>query len=458
MIGSISAILFVTGLASSTQLERINAIAPLEIRTEKEWRAFRHQLAIAQRMGIDAIATDVWWGKVEAKRDQQFDWCYYDRLVQEIKAANLHWIPIISLHQCGGNVGDDCNIPIPSWIWNHFPDIAPQSLQYVSENGNASQEVVSLWADQLVMPEYREFMEAFTQRYAEEANIIDEIQISMGAASELRYPAYNAHDNYYYPHRGYFQAYSDPAKGSFRQSTQRQYGKLSAINEAWGTNLGSIKEIQPPQQTDRFVKQHDYRETQYGRDFIDWYNQSLINHGQRMLEVAHHAFNHAFSDIPLGMKIPGIHWQIANPNTPRIAEITTGLIRTSFDFQSPATGYGYVPLLTAAKHLDPYLSRQVKLHYTAVELSNDRDSSLQAYSRAKDLVGWIAETATALEIPIAAENALQGELSNPQAWQNIKQALTRYDFSGFTALRLEQVTQKGVARKQLRQLIQKRGN
>lgn len=456
IIGSISASLFVSGLASSTQLEAVNAIGPLEIRTEKEWRAFRHQLAIAQRMGIDAIATDIWWGKVEAKGDQQFDWRYYDRLVEEIKAANLHWIPIISLHQCGGNVGDDCNIPIPSWIWTHFPNVAPQTLQYVSETGNASQEVVSLWADHLVMPEYREFMEAFRQRYADEADIIDEIQISMGSAGELRYPAYNTHDNYQYPHRGYFQAYSDPAKASFRQSILRQYGKLPAINQAWETDLTRIQQIQPPQQTDRFVKQQDYTDTQYGRDFINWYNQSLIHHGQRMLEVAHQAFDHAFSDIPLGMKIPGIHWQIANPKTPRIAEITTGLIRTNFDFQSPATGYGYVPLLTAAKHLEPYASRQVKLHYTALELSNDRDSSLQAYSRAKDLVGWIAETATALGISIAAENALQGELSNPQAWRNINQALTRYDFTAFSALRLEQVTQRGVAREQLRQLNERR--
>lgn len=434
--------LFDRGLTSAAQPKRFNALAPLEIKTESEWNEFQQQLTIAQKMGIDAIVTDVWWGNVEAQGDQQFNWQYYDRLVQEIKAANLHWIPIISLHQCGGNVGDNCDIPIPSWIWNHFPEVAPQSLKYVSEQGNTSQEVVSLWADHLILREYQEFMDAFTQRYGNEADIIDEIQISMGSAGELRYPAYNAHDDYQYPHRGYFQAYSDPAKASFRQFILRHYGKLPAVNQAWGTQLSSIQEICPPQQPTHFVKQHDYTDTQYGRDFIDWYNQSLIHHGKRMLEVAHQAFDQAFRDIPLGIKIPGIHWQIANPNTPRIAEITTGLIRTSFNFQSPATGYGYLPLLTVAKHLNSDTSRQVMLHYTAVELSNGRDSSMQAYSKAKDLLRWIAETATALEIPIAAENALQGELSNPKAWQNIKQALKHYQFYGFTALRLTQVTNR----------------
>ncbi len=442
------------GVTSPTPVKDFNAIAPLEIRTEQEWRAFRRQLAIAQGMGIDAVATDIWWGKVEAQGDQQFNWDYYDRLVAEIEAANLHWIPILSFHQCGGNVGDDCEIPIPSWIWTHFPRVFPRDLQYVSENGNASPEVVALWADPLVIPQYQEFMFAFSQRYSDQAEIIDEIQISLGSASELRYPSYNAHDDYHYPHRGYFQAYSDPAKASFQRYVRDRYGTLETVNRAWQTRLTFWQHIQPPQQPEQFVQQRDYTDTQYGRDFIDWYHQSLLHHGQQMLETAHQALRGAFSEIPLGMKIPGIHWQIAHPKTPRIAEITTGLIPTNINFQSPTTGYGYLSLLQqVANYLEPSPSREVILHYTAVELSNERDRALQAHSRAKDLVGWIATTAGELGIPLKVENALQGELNNPQAWANIDEALNRYPFSGFTALRLADVTQNSFARRQYRQLI-----
>jgi hypothetical protein len=453
LISSIALSCFLRGFASPPQLS-FNALAPLEIRNEQEWRDFEQQLVIAQQMGIDAIVTDIWWGKVEAEGDQEFNWQYYDRLVKAIQSANLHWIPLLSFHQCGGNVGDDCDIPIPSWIWKHFPDVAPQALQYISEKGNASPEVVSLWADDLVIPEYQELMVAFAQRYGDQAEMIDEIQISLGSASELRYPAYNAHDNYQYPHRGYFQAYSEPAKVAFRKEMRDRYGNLPAINQAWGSHLTTIQQIQPPQQPETFVQQRDYVDTQYGRDFIDWYNQSLINHGQRILNTAHHSLNHQFSEIPLGIKIPGIHWQIAHPKTPRIAEITTGLIPTNINFHSKSTGYGYQPLLQVAKSLEKPHSREVILHYTAIELSNGRDQNLNAYSQAKDLVGWIAQTATKLGITLKGENALSGELNNPQAWENIYHALNRYQFSGFTALRLEEVTQKPFPRQKYRQLIQ----
>ncbi len=454
LLAAVTLNLCLRDITFAKDIKDFNALAPLDLQTEPEWGDFKRLLAIAQQMGIDAIATDIWWGKVEKQGDQQFNWEYYDRLVQAIAAADLHWIPLLSFHQCGGNVGDHCDIPIPDWIWTHFSTVTPEMLQYVSENGNASSEVVSLWVDQWVMPEYEEFMLAFLQRYGKRADIIDEIQISLGSAGELRYPAYNAHDNYQYPHRGYFQAYSTPAQVSFRKFVRDQYGSLTEINQKWNTNLTAFAQIQPPQELVSFVEKRHYLNTQYGKDFINWYNQSLIDHGQRILQLADQTLTEEFSEIPLGIKIPGIHWQIAHPKTPRIAEITTGLIPSSIPVQKPVTGYGYMPLLEVAHALD-VSSREVILHYTAVELSNERDQHLQANSRAKELVGWIATTASDLEIPIKAENALQGELNNPQAWKNINTALRDYQFSGFTALRLAHVTEQPFARRQYRNLIQK---
>jgi len=95
------------------------------------------------------------------------------------------------------------------------------------------------------------------------------------------------------------------------------------------------------------------------------------------------------------------------------------------------------------------------LHYTAVELSNGRDRAFKANSRAKDLVGWVATAANQLGISLKAENALRGELKNPQAWKNINEALDQYKFSGFTALRLAEVTKRSFPSQQYRKLIQK---
>ena len=436
--------------ATAGKLKTANAIGPLEIKTEAEWQAFQRQLQIAKKMGVDAIATDIWWGKVENQGDNKFDWSYYDRMVAAIENAGLKWAPIMSFHQCGTNVGDVCNQPIPKWIWRHFPGVKSTDLKYKSELGNYSQEVVSLWADDLVMEEYREFMEAFERRYANKAKIIEEINISTGTAGELRYPSYNIHDKWKYPHRGYFQAYSQPAIKSFQSYIIKKYGNINAVNQAWQNQLSRVEQIQPPSNAEQFIQGKDYEDTQYGKDFIDWYNQSLIDHGKRMLAIADQAFDGAFANIPFGMKIPGIHWQISHPRTPRIAEITTGLIRTSIDYDKDSTARGYAPLIGVWNHLK---NRQVILHFTALEMSNGIDKEVNANSRAKDLVAWVANGAASQGVPIKGENALQANIKNEGAWKNIADAFQNLAYNGFSALRLAEIADDAVANRGYSNLI-----
>lgn len=132
-------------------------------------------------MGVNAVSLDVWWGRVERAGDNRFDWDDYDRVVAAIEEADLDWVPILSFHQRGGNVGDSCDIPIPAWIWDHFQDqsVTKEALQYRSERDNASGEVVSIWQDGIVIPQYREFMKAFQSHFAAKAGMTE---IRAGAA------------------------------------------------------------------------------------------------------------------------------------------------------------------------------------------------------------------------------------------------------------------------------------
>ncbi len=441
-------------LAFAGALETANVIGPLRIE-DHQWPNIRRQLSVAKQLGVDAVSTDVWWGKVEGAGDQQFDWSFYDRLVGEIEAAGLRWVPILSFHKCGTNVGDDCFEPIPAWIWTHFPGTPGDHLKYQSENGNTSVEVVTLWADDLVMPEYREFMEAFEDHFGEKAAIIDEINISTGTAGELRYPSYNAHDSYQYPHRGYFQAYGPRAVAAFRDYVLARYGNLAGVNQAWGTRLSDVGEIGPPGDADGFVQRKDYVNTEYGRTFVDFLNQALIDHGIRMIDTADAAFNDDFAEIAFGLKIPGIHWRINDPDTPRIAEITTGLIRTSIDFQSDATARGYAPLIGVWSHYNDH-PRGVVLHFTALELANGRDTNLNAHSAAEDLVGWVAAGAAAQGVEIKGENALQAEIRHDGGWDRIEAAFRDHAYTGFSALRLAEIADHPVARERYRQMIENR--
>ena len=118
-----------------------------------------------------------------------------------------------------------------------------------------------------------------------------------------------------------------------------------------------------------FVDQNDYQDTAYGMDFITWYNNSLVCHGKRMLLAADKAFNGPMKSIPLGIKIPGIHWQMKCTATPRIAEIAAGLVDTKSNLDTSAAArddaYGYKKILDMIAEVKREIKREIILHFTA---------------------------------------------------------------------------------------------
>lgn len=403
------------------------AMAPLYV---SDWSSFESQLDTAKSMGIEAISVDVWWGDVEENGDQQFDWSYYDTIFGKIRNAGLDIVPIMSFHQCGGNVGDDYTSYLPSWIWTHFSGVSSDNLKYRSETGAYSTEYVSLWGDDYVIDEYIEFMDAFETQYGDMASDIDELNISGGPSGELRYPSYNSHDWGGYPNRGTLQCYGDLAISDFRTEILAKYGSLSSVNSAWGISLASVDKINVPDDSVFFFDNYDYNNIQYGKDFIDWYNQSLSDHGKRLINAAKTAFNNEFSSIELGMKIPGIHWRMGDPDYPRLAEITAGLIQTSVDYENSSTGHGYNNIVSTFTGNN----RQVNLHFTCLEMGNENWSP--AYSKAKDLVFWVASAADSQGVTIKGENALSGGVTTNFGWDQIENAFKWTSYSGLTVLRL----------------------
>ncbi len=428
-----------------------NVMAPLLVEDRAE---FRRQLAVAKHIGVDGVSVDVWWGLVEKSADQQFNWQYYDDIFADITAAGLNIIPIMAFHQCGGNVGDDCDIPLPTWIWQHYvaQGLSSDDLQYKSEFGNHSVETVSLWADTRVTQQYVEFMQAFASRYAALAGNITEINISMGPAGELRYPSYNSHDmgRTAYPSRGGFQAYSSLAIADFRQAMQQKYRQLAVLNTAWQTRLTGFEQIMPPADGDVFIQSGAHSNTQYGRDFIAWYHQALLAHGARMLDSALLAFDGSMANIELGFKIPGIHWKIAAPdNSQRSAELAAGLITTAEPY-SVENGFGYHSIIGLAARYNS-AARPVVLHFTALEMI-DKPTAAD-YSMAQSLVHWVGAEAARQQVAVKGENALAAGVTQPAGWDNMATALAGGHYSGLTVLRINQVTDGDVGQQRYQQLI-----
>ncbi|OHX67475.1 family 14 glycosylhydrolase [Flammeovirga pacifica] len=421
-------------------------MGPLHVKThnarrlleDRDWQTVSKQLDRMRDIGVSAVSIDIWWGLVEGSQSNVFDWSYYDNMVKLIESKGLNWVPILSFHQAGGNVNDDFTQMIPLWLWGKIVEENDtletiEDLQYVSETGDVSVEYVSLWADTFVVPYYRRFMEAFKQRYKKYAWMTDEINVSLGPAGELRYPSYNSHDWGDYPNRGTLQCYSRLAKDDFQRYILKAYRSLDYVNELWQTKYEDVTDIQMPEAEELF-KNNNYSTSRIGIDFFNWYNQCLADHGNRVLRVAMDTFNDDdFRTIPIGFKMPGIHWNISDPNQPRVAEITAGLI-------APYPGIGavdrgeYKDMLK--KIIDKDFKERTVLHFTCLEKMN---KDWEGYSRAEDLVMWFSNSAKELDIQVMGENALYHELYSATGWEQIEKALTRANtsYSGITILRMQ---------------------
>lgn len=386
-------------------------MAPLEKITD--WTAFKNKLITLKNNGVYGITTDVWWGDVESKGDNQFDWSYYKTYADTVRNSGLKWVPIISTHQCGGNVGDSVNIPIPSWLWNK--DTA-DNMQFKDEAGNLDKEALSPWWSGTTK-QYDELYSSFASNFSGYKDTIAKIYLSGGPAGELRFPSYNASLGWSYPGRGYLQCYSGAAKTDFQNTMKTKYGTIAVLNNAWGTSLTDFTQISPPSDGNNFFTS-GYKST-YGKDFLTWYQSTLSKHLSNIAAKAHSDFDSVFN-VRIGAKVSGVHWLMNSPSMPHAAEYCAGY-------------YDYNTLL------DQFKASDVDLTFTCLEMDDSNANISPYYSAPKTLVAKVANLANSKGIRHFGENALSIS-NNNQAYQNIAEMLFNYNFSGFTLLRLSNVT------------------
>jgi beta-amylase len=381
-------------------------MAPLTKITD--WNAFRNQLVTLKNNNVYAITTDVWWGDVEQSGDNVFDWSYYKTYADTVRAAGLKWVPIISTHQCGGNVGDDCNIKLPNWLWSKG---TADQMTMKSETGYNNYETLSPWWSGTAT-QYDELYSSFASNFSGYKDIIAKIYLSGGPAGELRYPSYNFADGWSYPSRGKLQAYTETAKQDFRNAMQTKYGTIGALNTAWGTTLTGFSQISPPTDGDNFFT-NGYK-SNYGKDFLTWYQGVLEKHIKAIGAKAHARFDSVFG-VAVGAKISGVHWLMNHPTMPHAAEYGAGY-------------YNYSTLLDAFK------SANLDLTFTCLEMTDSQAYTSPYYSAPKSLVTQVASLAQQKGIRINGENALS--IGDASQYQNVTEMLFNYNFVGFTLLRM----------------------
>ncbi|MBF0422573.1 MAG: family 14 glycosylhydrolase [Magnetococcales bacterium] len=491
-------------------------MAPLKLKNH-EWEDFKSLLKEAKDIGVEAVTVDMWWGHVMKERGQP-DWKYYKDLFNVICMHGLRIVPIFSMHHGGGSVGDgDLNEPIPRWVYDDLSreaGLRPDDLRYISEKGRVHSDAVPVWATTgahgpIVLEAMADFFRAFTkeeyfQRLAQN-RCFPELNISLGPAGELRYPSYNLKhadglpqsDEWSYPHRGFFQCYGDLAQRSFRDWAKkrledRRRQNLQDAEDYWVSHFVNdahpadpFHQIRPPggekpadgqARADDFVSHSPWlspnkHERQYAEDFITWYNECLITHGYAIMTKADSCLAEgAFREIPLGMKIPGVHWQWRCTDVPRMAEMTAGLIPLrlgvvrSRDDQAPdgmrwledgqypiETGYDNIFNMVRKLKASFASGRDVTVYFTALEMDDDWDDcgsqDDHKTSRARTLVRCAAKAAQGTihqqPVTLRGENALSRISSDGDPdtdWREIACAFEVGRFTGFTLLRLDKQT------------------
>lgn len=438
--------------------------------SQEAWRKFKRHLKEMSRLGVEAVTTDLWWGLIETAPGV-FDWTYYDKLAKTIIEAGLEWIPILSFHRCGGNIGDTVHVPINNWVWNELKQITlvkdVRDLKFVSEQDNTSDEFISFWMTRHALPLYERVMRAFQAHYAKLADHIAEINVSLGPAGELRYPSYNSHDDGTdYPARGALQCYSQPAYESFFVWALGKYGNVHGLDRAWGTNIAGGQEVRPPSNPAEFYQRGDHWDIQYGRDFFEWYSSSLIDHGRLMLRLALSVFgadDSPLAGIDIGAKVPGVHWRTGKREGDRVvlgdrlAELAAGLLRTGInDWDHDDQGRGYRPLIKLLAELQDNPNTRVVLHFTCLEMP-DGEGGPEANSVARTLVTWVGAEADRQGVPVKGENAVWWNLPLHNAWRLMRSHLAvpsqEEHYEGLTILRMGNVAENDVANEEMARTI-----
>mmetsp|Transcript_14462 Transcript_14462/g.23927 ORF Transcript_14462/g.23927 Transcript_14462/m.23927 type:complete len:641 (+) Transcript_14462:141-2063(+) len=355
------------------------------------------RLKALKECGATGVMADVWWGLVETK-PREYDFSAYVDLVKLVKDLDLKIQFVASFHKCGGNVGDAVTIPLPKFVL----DIGKENsdIFYKDPSGRANDEYLSWGVDlePLFPPEnrtavqmYEDFLSALVDAMGHEwGTTITQIQVGLGPAGEMRYPAYPLSFGWEFPGVGQFQCYDKYLKADLdKHAKERGHPEW---NGAPG-DAGSYNSL--PNETSFFHKQNGGWNSDYGRYFLGWYSSRLIAHGDRILGMADQLLKSKLGEraheVSIAAKIAGIHWWYDTPS--HAPELTAGYYNTIHH-----NGYRDIAEMFKKHH--------AHFDFTCLEMKNKDIGRTDWKCNPENLVLQTAAAAEEFGVDYSGENAL----------------------------------------------------
>ncbi|KAK4795628.1 hypothetical protein SAY86_027954 [Trapa natans] len=346
------------------------------------------QLRKLRAAGVDGVMVDVWWGIVESVGPKQYDWSAYRSLFKLVQKNGLKLQTIMSFHQCGGNIGDVVNIPLPQWVLK-VREYDP-NIFYTDRAGTRNSEYLSIGVDnrplfkgRTAIQMYADYMKSFRENMYDflASGLLVDIEVGLGPAGELRYPSYPENQGWVFPGIGEFQCYDKYLEAEFREAA------MAAGHPEWELPDDAGTYNSTPELTGFFRPNGTYT-TEKGRFFLTWYSNKLLSHGDQILDEANRIF--LGCRLKLAAKVAGIHWWYNHDS--HAAELTSG-------FYNVNERDGYRPIARM-------LSRHRAIfNFTCLEMRNAEQIAI-AKSGAEELVQQVLSGGWREQIEVAGENAL----------------------------------------------------
>ncbi|KAL9680085.1 hypothetical protein QQ045_017961 [Rhodiola kirilowii] len=348
----------------------------------------RQELSHIKSLNADGVVVHCWWGIVENWIPQKYEWMGYKLLFNIVKEFKLKLQVVMAFHDYGIDDSGNVLIPLPKWVLDigrENPDIF-----FTDREGRRNMECLSWGTDKehvlnkrTGIEVYYDFMRNFRKEFDDLfiEDIVYAVEIGLGASGELKYPAFSERSGWRYPGIGEFQCYDKYLQRSLKKAAKMRGHSLWAIAPDNGGHYNS-----KPFETGFFHEQGDY-DCYYGRFFLQWYTQCLIDHADNILSLA----NLIFNGTHMVVKIPAIFWWYKTVS--HAAELTAG-------YHNPTNRDGYSSLFTVLRKYG------VTLKFAQSGLLLTSQESDEALADPEGLSWQVSNSAREHGLAVAGENSV----------------------------------------------------
>ena len=211
--------------------------------------ALRNDLPLVRATGFNGVESYVRWGWAERKQGE-FDWSYYDAILNEIEKHGLQWFPML----LAGS-----GYALPAWLHDSTNNVGFRCLEHglVHDTQSIFYPFQAEYAGR--------FIAEFGKHYGNRSSLLGIRLGPSGDFGEAQYPAKGPGYEFRqgHTHIGYW-AGDAYAQADFRNTLKKKYAELSLLNDAWDTSYASFENI------NTFVPETAVTRRQR-LDFADWY-------------------------------------------------------------------------------------------------------------------------------------------------------------------------------------------